>query len=116
MAFRDDVTTLEHQFLAAYQRGDAAGACATYTEDAYYLVPGQAPVHGRAAIEAVTARDIASGLKITRLTAFHAEASGDLGYALETYGSSAGDGVAMLTYRRGADGAWRICAEAFLSA
>lgn len=115
MAFRDDVMALEHQFLEAYQRGDAAAAGAVYTDDAYYLVPGMAPVHGRAAIEAVTAQDIAGGLKIARLTAFHTEASGDLGYALEAYSSSAGDGTAMLTYRRDASGAWRICAEAFLA-
>jgi ketosteroid isomerase-like protein len=104
---------LEVRFLAAYGRGDAAECAELYTEDAFYLVPGSEPVHGRAAIEAATARDIAIGLKITRLTAIHAEASGDLGYALETYSSSAGDGTAMLTYRRLPDGAWRICAEAF---
>lgn len=115
MSFHDDVADLEARFLAAYQRGDAAASAALYTEDAVYLVPGLAPVHGRSAIESVNARDIASGLKITRLTAFHAEASGDLGYALEIYSSSAGDGTAMLTYRRDASGAWRICAEAFLA-
>ena len=73
-----------------------------------------APVHGRTAIEAATAREIDSGLQITRLTAFHAEASGNLGYALETFNSSAGDGTTMLALRRDASGAWRICAEAFL--
>jgi uncharacterized protein (TIGR02246 family) len=114
MAFRDDVAALEAQFLAAYQRGDAAASADVYTEDAVYLVPGMAPVHGRSAIEAATARDIDSRLQITRLTAFHTEASGDLGYALETYSSSAGDGTAMLTYRRDTTGTWRICAEAFL--
>lgn len=115
MAFRDEVIALEARFLEAYQRGDAAASAGVYTDDAVYMVPGMAPVHGRGAIEAATARDIASGLKITRLTAFHTEASGDLGYALETYSSSAGDGTAMLTYRRDAGGAWRICAEAFLA-
>lgn len=115
MAFQDEVAALEARFLAAYQRGDAAASADVYTEDAVYLVPGMAPVHGRSAIEAVTARDIASALKITRLTAFRAEASGDLGYALETYSSSAGDGTAMLAYRRDAHGEWRICAEAFLA-
>lgn len=115
MAFGDDVAALEKRFLEAYQRGDAAASADVYTEDAVYMVPGITPVRGRSAIEAVTARDIASGLKITRLTAFHAEASGDLGYALETYSSSAGDGTAMLTYRRDASGQWRICAEAFLA-
>jgi uncharacterized protein (TIGR02246 family) len=114
MTFQDEVAALEARFLAAYQRGDAAASAEVYTEDAVYLVPGMAPVHGRSAIEAASARDIASGLKITRLTAFRTEASGDLGYALETYSSSAGDGTAMLTYRRDASGAWRICAEAFL--
>lgn len=113
MAFKDDVVALEREFLEAYQRGDATAACAVYTDDAHYLVPGMAPIHGRPAIEAVTARDIAGGSQITRLTAFHTEAAGDLGYALETFSSSLGDGMTMLALRR-ENGAWRISAEAIL--
>jgi len=115
MAFRDHVAALEARFLEAFGRGDAKACTDVYTEDAVYLVPGREPVCGRSAIEAVNAQDIASGLQITRLTAFRTEASGDLGYALETYSSSAGDGTAMLAYRRDAAGEWRICAEAFLA-
>lgn len=114
MTFHDEVVALEQRFLEAWRRGDAAASADIYTEDAVYLVPGQEAVHGRAAIEAAAVAEIASGLKITRLTAFHTESSGNLGYALETFSSSAGDGTAMLTYRRDATGAWRICAEAFL--
>ena len=115
MSFHDEVVALEQRFLDAFARGDAAACANVYTEDAVYLVPGMEPIRGRSAIIAATERELASGLEITRLTAFHTEASGDLGYALETYSSSAGDGTAMLTYRRDAGGAWRICAEAFLT-
>jgi len=115
MAFRDDVAAPEARFVEAFGRGDAKACAAVYTEDAVYLVPGQKPVRSRAAIDAATVRELASGLKIARLTAFHTESSGDLGYALETFSSSAGDGIAMLTCRRDASGAWRICAEAFLA-
>jgi len=115
MAFQDEVDALAQRFLEAWRRGDVAASADIYTEDAVYLVPGQEPVRGRAAIEAVAATDIASGLKFTQLTVFHTETSGDLGYALQTFSSSAGDGTSMLTYRRDASGAWRICAEAFLA-
>ena len=114
MTFSDVVATLEARYLEAYGRGDATTCADCYTEDAYYLVPGQEPVRGRAAIEAATAREIASGLALTRLTALHTEVSGDIGYALENFSSSAGDGTVMLAYRRDANGAWRISAEAFL--
>ena len=116
MTFHDKVVVLERRFLDAFARGDAAACADIYTEDAVYLVPGMEPVRGRSAIMSVTETDLASSLKITRLTAFHTEASGDLGYALETYSSSAGDGIALLTYRRDASGAWRICAEAIVPA
>lgn len=115
MTFHDEVILLEQRFLDAFARGDVAACTDVYTEDAVYLVPGLEPIRGRSAIEAATVRELANGLKITRLTAFHTEALGDLGYALETYSSSAGDGTAMLAYRRDASGAWRICAEAFLT-
>jgi ketosteroid isomerase-like protein len=114
MTFRDDVEALEAQFLEAFGRGDAVAAADVYTDDAVYMVPSKEPARGRDAIVAVNAEDLASGLKITRLTAFRTESSGGLGYALETYSSSDGDGLAMLTYRRDARGAWRICAEALL--
>lgn len=116
MVFRDEVVALEGRFLVAYQRGDATASAEVYTEDAVYLTAGKPPLRGRQAIEAVTAQDIASGLKIEQLTPFHTEASGDLGYVLETFSSSAGDGTTMLALRRGKDGVWRISAEAILLA
>ena len=114
MAFHDEVAALEARYLDAYRRRDAAACAAVYSEDAVYLAPGQEAVRGRKAIAEAAAREIASGLRLTRLEAFHTEFSGDLGYALEHFSSSAGDGTVMLAYRRDASGAWRICAEAFL--
>src|SRR5687767_15047861 len=81
MTFRDEVILLEQRFLDAFARGDVAACADVYTDDAVYLVPGLEPIRGRSAIEAATVRELAGGLKITLLTAFHTEASGDLGYA-----------------------------------
>jgi ketosteroid isomerase-like protein len=114
MDFRDQVAALEARYLDAYHRRDAAPCADVYTEDAIYLVPDQDPVRGRKAIAEATAREIASGLQLKRLEAFHTESSGDLGYALENFSSSVGDGTVMLAYRRDKRGAWLICAEAFL--
>ena len=112
MTFEDAVVALEERFLAAYQRGDAEASVSGYTEDAVFLASGKPPARGRKAIEAATADDLASGLKIFSLTAFHTETSGDLGYVLETCKTSAGEATTMLVLRRDRDGAWRICAEA----
>jgi uncharacterized protein (TIGR02246 family) len=79
MAFQDEVAALEARFLEAYQRGDAAASTEVYTDDVVYLAPGRPPVRGRRAIEAATAEEIANGLKITSLAAYHTESSGDLG-------------------------------------
>ena len=116
MAFQDEVAALEARFLEAYQRGDAAASVEGYADDAVYLSPGKPPVRGRSAIEAMTADDIASGLKITGLAAFRAERSGDLGYVLETCNTSAGEVRTMLALRREPGGAWRISAEAIVPA
>jgi uncharacterized protein (TIGR02246 family) len=113
MSFLNDVADLENRFLEAYRRGDAAACAALYTDDALYLVPGMNPVHGRKAIEEATAKEIRSGIEITRLAALHAQASGDLGYVVETFESSVGEGSTLLALRRDERGVWRICAEAF---
>jgi len=114
MAFQDQVAALEARFLEAYQRGDAAASVDVYTDDAVFLMPGRTAVRGRKAIEAVTAEDIASGLKISRMTAFRAEQAGDLGYVLETLDTSAGNFMTMLALRRDDSGTWRVCAEAIV--
>ncbi len=113
MSFLNDIVELENRFLEAYRRGDAKACADCYTEDAVYLVPGMPPVHGRSAIEAATAKEIRSGFKITKMIALHAQASGDLGYALEILNSNVGEGGTLLALRRDERGVWRICAEAF---
>ena len=114
MTFQEEVSALEARFLEAYQRGDAAASVDVYTDDAVYLTTGSPPVVGRRAIEAVTAEDIATGLQIVRLVAFHTERSGDLGYVLENCSTSAGEVTTMLALRRDRSGAWRISAEAIV--
>lgn len=112
MSFREAVAGLEALFLEAYQRGDAAASVGGYAEDAVYLTRGKPPAHGRTAIAALAAEDIASGLQVFSLTPLHMESAGDLGYVLETCKTSAGDVTTMLVVRRDASGAWRIAAEA----
>ena len=45
------IEKLNDAWTAAFNKGDAAGVAALYTEDAYVLPPGSAMVKGRAAIE-----------------------------------------------------------------
>lgn len=55
MAERDDVRSrveaVEAGLVAALEAGDAAAVAGFYTEDAVLLLPGRAPLAGRAAIE-----------------------------------------------------------------
>jgi len=46
------IEKLNAEWVAAFNKGDAAAVAALYTEDAYVLPPGSAMVKGRAAIEA----------------------------------------------------------------
>ena len=42
---------MSREFSARYERGDAAGQAAVYTEDGVIFPPGRAAIKGRAAIE-----------------------------------------------------------------
>ena len=46
------IEKLNDAWTAAFNKGDAAGFAALYTEDAYVLPPGSGMVKGRAGIEA----------------------------------------------------------------
>jgi uncharacterized protein (TIGR02246 family) len=52
------IQSLEDQWAAAFDKGDAAAVAGMYTQDAYVLPAGDAMVQGRAAIEALWKKEM----------------------------------------------------------
>lgn len=115
MSFREELQPIADQFLAAFSREDAAACADFYTEDAHFLECGKEPVRGRAAIKALFADAMASGLVLSSLTILEAHSDNDLGYAINVAESNEGNETAMLVLKRDEDGIWRVCAEAVLA-
>lgn len=65
------------QFVAAFNKGDAAGIAALYTETATALPPGGDITKGRAAIQAMWQGALGTGLKNVSLTALDVEPMGN---------------------------------------
>ena len=61
------IQQLNDQWMAAFNKGDAAAVAAMYTADAYLLPAGGAMVQGRAAIEAVWKQQMA-GATVDKIT------------------------------------------------
>lgn len=48
--FHTEVSRLNHESIAAFNRGDVSGCASLYAEDATMLLPDQPPIKGRTAI------------------------------------------------------------------
>ena len=111
MTFRDTVDRLTADFIAAFNRGDAAAAAAAYTDDAIFVNPGPVTVSGRAAVAEAFAAEHASGLRLLGFETVAAEAAGGTGWAIQTFPTSTGPTVIQIALRREEGGVWRIAAE-----
>ena len=76
---RAAITAANEQWTAAFNKGDAAGVAANYTEDAQILPPNSEIVSGRTAIQGVFQGFIDAGLKVT-LEAKEVEGHGDIAF------------------------------------
>lgn len=82
---RSAITTGNANFMAAFQRGDAAGVAACYTSDAQLLPPNGAPMSGADNIAAFWQGAMAMGIKDAKLETQHIEARGDLAVEVGQY-------------------------------
>lgn len=78
-----------------FDAGDAAGLAALYAEDAQSFPPGSPAISGRSDIEAYWREDIGSGGVVTKLTADHTVAQGDLLHVAGVYDVVAKDGLSL---------------------
>jgi len=113
---RGEIDRANRMFVEAYNRGDAAGAVAVYTEDATILPPGSPRVRGRDGIRAFWQAAMDSGVRAVDLRTDDLEVSGDMareiGTATLTVATEAGHEETMTAKfvvvwkRQGGDWRW----------
>jgi ketosteroid isomerase-like protein len=104
----------------AFNRGDAAGCAAFFSEDVILLAPDQPMIRGRKAFEEIyqSRMDTSSGgTHSNELVEFGVE--GDLAYQVGTYAitgtNPAEQGKFVNILRRQADGTWKVTVPIFNS-
>lgn len=73
------------QFMAAFSRGDAAGAAAVYTADAQVLPPNSTVVSGRQAIQTFWQGAMNMGVTAVNLETVEVEEFGNSAYEVGTF-------------------------------
>ena len=82
---RKGIEDAEATFTAAFNRGDAAGVAALYTENATLLPPNSEMIQGRQGVQDFWAGGIQMGLKDVTLTTVDVGGSGDTAYSSGKY-------------------------------
>ena len=109
-------------FSRAYRDGDPEGVAVLYTDDAWYLAPGDSIAQGRVVrhFEWLSSYEPGTG-PVVEFEIVDRSVVGDLGYDIGYYsiraagapeGSGSG-GKFIVVWKRGADGAWRIHADGY---
>jgi len=109
---RSAIEQANRRFVEAFNRGDVAGACAVYTDDARVLPPDAPMVNGRAAIQEFWQGAVAAlGLKAVSLATkelhIHGDAAHEIGEAGLQLPTATVTAKYVVCWRRGADGQWR---------
>jgi len=119
-SIRQEIEERNREFVAAFNRGDAAGVAANYTEDALVLPPGAPMVRGRQAIEQFWQSIMGMGVCEVDLRTQEVEASGDLAYEIgaatlkiqSESGPPTTDTVKyVVVWKRRASGPWQLAAD-----
>lgn len=82
---RDTIVAGGKAFMAAFERGDAAGLAAFYTENGQVLAPNSDFVTGRPAIQAFWQAVMDTGIKAITLKTVEAEGHGDTAIEVGKY-------------------------------
>ncbi len=82
---RDAIAAADEKFMAAFNRGDAAGLAALYTENGQVLPPNSDFVTGRQAIQAFWQGAMDMGIKGAKLEIVEVEGLGDTAIEVSKY-------------------------------
>jgi uncharacterized protein (TIGR02246 family) len=117
---RQEIEASNREFMTAFNRGDAAGVAAAYTEDGRVLPAGAPALSGRQAVEQFWRSVMDMGVRRVELRTEHAEAVGALAYEIGSAalmirpegGAAATDTVTYVVVRkRQAGGPWQLAVD-----
>ena len=120
MDLRKALKTFDAAYNDAFDRGDAAGCAAFFTEDVLLMAPDQPMVRGRDAFEeAYRARMAQSGGGTHTNSSIELGEDGDLAYQVGTFAISgttpSEQGKFLNVLKRQADGSWKVAITMFNS-
>lgn len=110
----------QKEFMAAYNRGDAAGVAAFYTENAQLMPPNSDFVPGRQAIQTFWQGAMDSGIKALSLKTVELASHGDIVTEVGKYtlhgeeGQALDQGKYVVIYEQ-EDGEWKLHRDMFNS-
>jgi uncharacterized protein (TIGR02246 family) len=111
-----DIDAANAKFVAAFNKGDAAGVAQFYTEQATVLPPGAPMAHGRAAIQSFWQGAIDAGVRNVSLKALQVEQFGSAVREIGQFGLDAPnqqkqtahvEGKYVVIWRR-SGGSWKL--------
>jgi len=107
------IVAADEIFMSNFNRGDAAGVAALYTENGQFLPPNSDPVVGRQAIQATFQGLMGMGVKSVKLETDEVEGYGDTAsevgrYTLEGEGGQVLDQGKFLVIWKQEAGQWRL--------
>lgn len=120
MDMRKILEDFDEAYNEAFNRGDAAGCAAFFTEDVMLLPPDQPMIRGRKAFEKTyqsRIEDNSGGTHTNELVDFGVD--GDLAYQIGTYAIADSDppekGKFVNILKRQSDGSWKVSVSIFNS-
>jgi uncharacterized protein (TIGR02246 family) len=117
---RDAIAAGVENFMATFNRGDAAGLAALYTENGQILPPNSDFVTGRQAIQAFWQGAMDMGIKSVKLETVEVEGYGDTAIEVGKYTLSGEAGQVLDTGKyivifKQVDGQWKLHRDIFNS-
>ena len=116
----DAIASVNEKFLAAFNRGDAAGLASLYTENGQVLPPNSDFITGQTAIEGFWQAVFDMGIKSATLETVELETHGDTAidvgkFTLAVEGGQTVDEGKYLVVWKQADGQWKLHRDIFNS-
>jgi len=117
MTLRNAIEAENAKFAAAYNRGDAAGVAALYTENATTMPPNSEPLNGRRAIQKSNEDEFKLGHRNLKLTTVSVEGNGDTAYEVGSFtvkispegkAPMTDSGKYMAVWKLDSNGGWKI--------
>lgn len=117
---RDAIAAANETFMAAFNRGDAAGLAALYTENGQVLPPNSDFVTGKEAIQGFWQAVMDMGIKEAELEIVEAQDHGDTAIEVSTFALLGDEGQVLdkgkyIVIWKQEDGQWKLHRDIFNS-